>query len=868
MIGTKLAQYEITAHLGTGGMGEVYQATDTKLGRSVAIKLLPEAFARDEERSARLDREARLLATLNHPNIAAIYDIEEAGGRHFLVMELVPGETLAHMLKRGPIPVPDALGIALQMSEALEAAHEKGIIHRDLKPANVKITPEGKVKVLDFGLAKSFEANSASASMSNSPTLTMAATQQGMIIGTAAYMSPEQARGRTVDRRTDIFSFGCVLFEMLTGRAAFDGDDVQDILGSVLKTDPDWTRLPADISFTVRKLVQRCLTKDSKQRLQAIGEARITLSSPQSAEDAPGVAAPQGGRVWPWIAVIVLLAVAIPAVWFLKPAPPQSLLTLEIAAPEGNTFATQDVRFVISPDGRHAVYVSRTKEGQLQLGIRTLASGVSTVLAGTEGGTRPFWSPDSRWVGFFSNGKLQKIALDGGRPQVICDSAAGFATWNQDGVILFAEPPKPLQRVSATGGTPTPVLPLDESRHEILQNVPSFLPDGKHFLYDTRTSGTERGIAWASLDGKDRRFLIQNRNSPGSYAINPARGPGWIIYNSGGRLLAQGFDPEKGEMKGEPLMIADSVMTGPTWSTSDTGMISFPHFSQTRRQLTWIRRDGTRIGVLGEAGDITWPIIAPDQKTVVFKEIQGNDLWIFDPARNASSRLTFENSGTNPVWTPDGSHIIYSTIHQRIPYIVERPVNGVGTETILKKFDNTDGRNPTAITSDGHWISYGEGGGGDRHALFISRPEGKIVSFPEPQVDFASISPDGHWVVYATSASSRSEIFVQSSPKEIGGIASVVKFQVSASGGRTPRWRADGKEIFYISPEGMMTSVPVESGPGVFRPGAPKALFDAGEIPNYDVTADGQRFLLPSIAAGTLDTPMTIILNWPQLLRK
>jgi Tol biopolymer transport system component len=567
--------------------------------------------------------------------------------------------------------------------------------------------------------------------------------------------------------------------------------------------------------------------------------------------------------------VTALLAVALPGVWFLKPAPQQAPLTLEIAAPPGNTFALADHAFAISPDGRRAVYITRNKDAQLQLGIRMLDSGLITSLAGTEGGRSPFWSPDSRWIGFFAAGKLQKVAADGGRPQVICDAGDGFGTWNQNGVILFSNPLKLLQSVSASGGAPKAFLPLDESRHEIQQTSPYFLPDGNHFLYDIRTSGPERGIGWASLDGKDRRFLIQNRNSPGSYTPNPAGGPGWIIYNSVGRLLSQPFDPDKGEMKGGPMLIADNVVTGPKWSTSNTGIISFPHVPEVQRQLVWIGRSGTRLGAFGDLGTIADAAIAPDQKTVAFsrQEGQGSDIWLFDPARNAPTRLTFDG-GTSPVWTADGSRIIYSSLRQGLPYLVERPVSAAGTETILKHFGNTDYRRPTAMTKDGRWLSYREGGGGDAHGQFISRPEGKIIPFSESRVDSAAISPDGQWVAYATSAATGSEVFVQSAPKDVSGIANTVKAQISTTGGRLPKWRADGKEMFYLSVEGMMMSVTVESGSGVFRPGTSIALFDAGDIPSYDVTADGQRFLLAAVAGRALDTPITVILNWPLLLRE
>ena len=452
---------------------------------------------------------------------------------------------------------------------------------------------------------------------------------------------------------------------------------------------------------------------------------------------------------------------------------------------------------------------------------------------------------------------------------MICDATGGFGTWNQNGLIVFSDPPKLLQSVSASGGAPKEFLPLDESRHENLQTAPYFLPDGNHFLYDIRTSGPERGIGWASLDGKERRFLVQNRNSPGSYTPNPAGGPGWIIYNSAGSLMAQPFDPGKGELKGKPMLIADGVQVGPTWSTSDTGIISFPHVPDVQRQLAWMGRDGSRLGALGDIGTLGGiSAVAPNGKSIAFPRQEGLrlDIWLFDPARNAPMRLTFDG-GTSPVWTSDGSRIIYSSFRQNVRYLVERPASGTGAETILKQFGNTDNRTPTAITTDGRWLSYREGGGGDGHALFISRPDGKIIPFSEPRVDSAAISPDGQWVAYATTAATGSEVFVQSAPKDVSGIANTMKAQISTTGGRFPKWRADGREMFYLSAEGMMMSVSVESSPGIFRPGTSKALFDAGDIPSYDVTPDGQRFLLAVVDGRALDTPITVILNWPLLLR-
>jgi Tol biopolymer transport system component len=860
-------------------MGEVYRATDTNLKRQVALKVLPEILATDPDRLARLQREAEVLASLNHSHIAQIYGVEKAGGTLALVMELVEGPTLADRIAKGAIPLDDALPIATQIAQALEAAHERGIIHRDLKPANIKLRPDGTVKVLDFGLAKAMESDAShtsSAARANSPTITSPAvmTGVGMLLGTAAYMSPEQARGRVVDRRADIWAFGCVLYEMLSGHRAFGGETISDTLAAVLRADPDWQALPAATPPRLRSLLRRCLDKSPMERLQAIGEARIALSHLGEEDDRQPTSARGRARLWPWMAATAVLAAAVPFAWVLKPTPRDLPFTFEVAAPEGTTLAAQDYRFALSPDGQRAVFAYRSGAGEIRLALRTLVTGVVTTMAGTEGATRPFWSPDSRWLGFFAAGRLQKVSIDGGRPQALCDVIEGNGgTWNQDDVIVFSDPPKPLQRVSASGGTPKTFLPLDQSRHEILQTAPYFLPDGQHFLYDTRTTGEERGIVWASLDGAERRFLIQNRNSPGTYAANPSGGNGWIIYNAAARLLAQPFDPAKGHLSGDAMTVADDVLTGPLWSTSATGMISFPHVEQRRRQLTWVLRNGSRQGTIGDIRDIRSPGISPDQKSVIFEQWDTptkSDVWMIDEVQHGSYKLSF-NSGRAPIWTADGSAVIYLSPGDLRRRLVDHPMNGAAERT-LKQFENADSRSPMAITRDGVWVSCIEGGGGDAHAIFVSRPEGNVVPFPEPRVNSVAISPDGRWVAYAMTANTRSEIFVQASPQAITGIELSLKRQISTTGGMSPKWRADGKELFYLTPEGKMMAVAIESAPGSLQPGAPRALFDIGDsapagINSFDVTADGQRFLLAS-AAGQRDTPITVILNWPQLLKK
>ena len=519
--GSKLGPYEILALLGAGGMGEVYRASDPRLDREVAIKVLPQAFARDPQRVARFEREARVLASLNHPGIAAIYGFERAGEIPFLVMELVKGETL-----RGPLPLEEAPGIARQLAEAVEAAHEKGVVHRDLKPANIKITPEGKVKVLDFGLAKAFLDEAREGDPAHSPTLSLAATRAGTILGTAAYMSPEQARGRPLDRRTDIWSFGAVLYEMLAGKQAFGGDDVTDSLAAVVRAEPDWSAIPPAAPERLRYLLRRCLTKDPRERLRDIGEARVILNEPDRSLPVAAQTAPRQSVVLPWVAAAaaLLVAAALAVALFRRPPVEAQTVRFAVPAPEKTTIGTTGPHNVpaISPDGRRLAFAALSG-GRQMLWVRQLDSLAAQALPGTEAATYPFWSPDSRFIGFFAAGKLKKIDISGGPPQTLCDAGRhGGGTWNRDGAIVFSLDGKPLQRVSAAGGVPGEVTALDASRQEHTHAYPWFLPYGRRFLYTALSNQREKsGVYVGSLDSRSAPRLLLAGNTPAVYA--PAR---------------------------------------------------------------------------------------------------------------------------------------------------------------------------------------------------------------------------------------------------------------------------------------------------------------------------------------------------------
>jgi Tol biopolymer transport system component/predicted Ser/Thr protein kinase len=870
--GSRIGPYQIVEPLGAGGMGEVYRARDSKLGREVALKVLPPALADDADYLARFQREAQVLASLNHPHIAQIYGVEE----NAIVMELVEGANL-----RGPLDLDEALNVARQIAEALEAAHERGIVHRDLKPANIKITAEGVVKVLDFGLAKTAE-SSPSASTANSPTLTIRATQAGLILGTAGYMSPEQAAGKPVDKRADIWAFGVVFWEMLTGHRLFEGETISHTLADVLRAEIDLDKLPATTPPTIRSLIARCLDRDVKNRLRDIGEARVViqqcLADPARGRETKPKIEVRGAKPWLWILAACLLALAVPVAWYLKPKPEQPLVQLEVSAPEGAALGpVQYAQLSLSPDGHRLVFLATRKDGKRMLWLRTLESDTAAALPGTEDAAWPFWSPDSRWVGFSANGMLQKIDIKApgglGAPQVICQTRAVGGSWNSQGVILLTESGKPIQRVSASGGTPSPVFPLDASRQETHHAEPQFLPDGNHFLY--MSVGKETGSMVGSLDGKTHRFLLKTRTSPLYYAPNTSRG-GWLLYVTGlpWRLVARPFDPERLEFTGEAATVANAVFSGPAWAHSSNGILALRHVRSAETQLTWVNRDGKPSDVAASAGVAFSPRISPDQKTIAFVRGARTDggIWLYDISRNTTSRLVMESPGRAPLWTTDGSRILYTTVTG----LTERSATGSGQEKILLRHASGETMYATGTSRDGRWVVITSQLTGVERILLLSRSDGKVIPAVEGDRDnnHGSISPDGRWIVYATGPAGRTEVFVQSLPEAAGGSGSVTgKWQISSGAGTQPVWRADGKEVFYLAPDGQMMAAPIESGKDFIRPGTPKALFPTRvrtqvSVRDYDVSSDGRRFLLNQPVADTGEPPITVIMNWPKLLEK
>jgi len=895
--GTKLGSYEITGAIGAGGMGEVYRARDSKLGRDVALKVLPQAFARDADRMARFQREAKVLASLNHPNIASIYGLEDSGSTHALVMELVEGPTLADRIRQGPVPVEEALKIAKQICEALEYAHERGIVHRDLKPANVKVTADDAVKVLDFGLAKALEGDASSIDISTSPTLSRLATMQGVLLGTAAYMSPEQAKGKSVDRRADIWAFGCVLYEMLTGKMAFHGESVTDTLAAVIKEDPDWSQLPAATPIRVRVLLQRCLQKDPKQRLRDIGDARISLDEVLSgAPDpafagAPTAAAPLWRRALPW-AIAALLFVALAPIAFIhfreKPRAPAEPVRFEISPPGRGAAAL----FALSPDGRQLAFATAGPDGVLSLWIRSLDSLEARRLenSGSPQLTAVFWSPDGRYIAFGDGEKLKKVDASGGAPETLCEITGIVlgGSWNRDGVIIFGTVNAGVMRVSANGGPVTPLTTLDSSRGEALHDYPVFLPDGRHFIYHrtsskTGNSGTYVGSLDAKPDQQGSKEILPTGNDA-IYVPSPDAGSGQMLFVRDGALMAQPFDAQRLELSGEPITVASNVEKFRDYgyfSASNNDVLVFRSGGGAGPfQPTWFDRQGKILGTVGEPGDFASLSVSPDGKRAAVSRLESNlALWLLDFSRGTSERFTFGSANASVgIWSPDATRIVFDYSRTGIYDLYQKPASGARDEELLLKTDAS--KRPTSWSHDGRFLLYTEQDPKTRKAeLWVLPLEGDKKPFPflrtEFNDDFGRFSPNGHLVAYQSDESGRNDIYVRTftpdSPtatSDTGG-----KWLVSTAGGADPLWGEDGKELYYIAADGKLMAVEIATNP-VFQAGVPKALFQTPLPPSsaarepWAMTPDGKRFFLLAPAGQIAQAPFTVVLNWQAGLKK
>jgi len=873
--GSRVGGYEVTTQLGEGAMGVVFRARDTKLLRDVALKVLPAQFASDPDRLSRLQREAQVLASLNHPNIAHVYGLEDVGGSECIVMELVEGDTLEERLKQGRLPLHDALEIARQLADGLAAAHERGIVHRDLKPANIKLASKGVVKILDFGLAKPFAGPAMGSDMSVMPTIATR-SMAGGIFGTVAYMSPEQARGKDVDARTDIWAFGCVLYEMLTGRLAFEGETATDAIAKIVTAQADMEALPPDVPPTIRQLLSATLQKNAQQRLQHIGDARLFLdqafTSPASTPSAAAVATRPRSRAG-MLAVafaVGLVAALATSTLFLRPRsqPAAPAMRFDLVLP--NYVAGP----AVSPDGQHVMYAGAAAGENVAIWVRSIGSDSAEKLAGTDKPTGAVWSPDSHAIAVVSDGKLKKVDLATRSVQVICDDGGDSArgmSWGSTGVILLGRKSL-IYRVPAEGGTPTPVMPLDAARKETVHAVPVFLPDGNHFIFAIASAEREKGgIFLGSLDGKTKSYLMPLGTRLNSLGYVP----GYLLI-AGDDLIAQPFDEKSLTLSGSPAPIVDGL--GTYWSVSNTGVLLFQKASTAspNKQLTWFDRTGKQVGQLGAPANYLNIEISPAGDRVAVDTVtDGNrDLWVIDVARAVPSRLTFDPaSDWTPVWSPDGNQIAFASNRAGGTHVYLLPASGVGTDRLAFKSDSTE--IPVSWSRDGRYIVFSRfktGGAGVDTWLLTLGGEPKASPLIESPFDKAQarISPDGRWITYVTNDSGTYQVVVQSFPDPNGG-----RWQITAQGGIEPKWKHDGRELYYLALDGKLMAVPVNPD-RTFQAGSPTVLFQTplvvnrGQSPRdrrYDVAPDG-RFLIAVPTAVATQQPVTVVVNWTASLNR
>jgi len=884
--GTRLGPYEITAKLGEGGMGEVWRATDSQLRREVAIKVLPAAFTADAERLARFEREAQVLASLNHPNIAQIYGLETSGQTRALVMELVEGDDLSERLAHGALPLDECLAIARQLADALEQAHEKGIVHRDLKPHNVKLAADGRVKVLDFGLAKALDpaavasgSPSASPTLMNSPTLTAAGTQLGVILGTAAYMAPEQARGRVVDRRADVWAFGALVYEMLTGRRAFPGDDVSDVLATVLKTEPDWSALPADTPPSVRRLLRRCLEKDPRRRLSAIGDARLELDDTEPAATGPAsVPAPRpslAARLWPALAGALLAAAVAALLWPSSRPAAGGVVRLSALAPPGTVLYPDSTGVAISPDGTQVAFIIGSIQSGTQLWVRSLDSTAARLLDDADRPILPFWSPDSRRIGFFASGKLKTIAASGGRAEVLCATSSGRgATWSPSNVIVFApDASGPLYRIPASGGTPVPVTQLDAARKEYAHRFPTFLPDGEHFLFAALPGRAGKFDIFAGSLADDSRTLVGSLESAPVYAE-----PGWLLFARQGVLTAQRFDAKGLKLIGDPVSLDDeptmvldpawSFTSGRTTSVSASGSLAYFSAPSTNTVAVWLDATGKTTGTLNlPPGHYETATISPDGTHAVLVRSTSpseSTLWLVDLQRGSASPLS-SGHGRNdtPVWSPDSTRVVFASDRDGPEDFFVTTVTDAAPERLLYHSDALF-KGPHGWSADGQWIAITQLDPDTAQDIWLlpASGHGELTPYLRgPLRDNAGPpSPDGRWLAYTSEDTGRVELYVQSFP--VPGH----KVQISEQGAALAWWTPDGRQMVFVDDQLQgLWRVNLEPGPApgaTLRVGTPMPI--ATLPPNLlslDAMPDRQRFLaiLPERPG---PGSITIVQNW------
>ena len=871
--GTTLGPYQVTAKIGEGGMGEVYRARDTKLDRDVALKVLPEAFTQDPDRLARFEREAKVLASLNHPNIAAIHGLEESDGIRALVLELVEGPTLADRIKRGPISLDEALPIAKQIAEALEAAHEAGVIHRDLKPANIKVRDDGTVKVLDFGLAKALDRGPGSGG-SDSPTLTVMATVSGVIIGTAGYMSPEQAKGRAVDKRTDVWAFGAVLYEMLAGTKAFPGSDFSDTLAMVLKFDPEWSALPAETPVLIRRLLRRSLAKERTQRLPDIAAARLDIDEVMT-DSSADVLASQGvhpagwRRALPWVAALALAVMTGVAVWTLMraaPVTPPSITRSIVLVPSGVS-AVYNRRIAVSPAGSHLAYAGRD-----QLYLRAMNEIEVNAVRGTEGAREPFFSPEGQWIGFWADGQLKKVRITGGVPVTLCETAVYFgASWGPNDSILFSTS-NGIWRVPGSGGTPEVIILVEGDDTGFVR--PQLLPGGEWVLFGVSPSGQS---AVQSLVTGERQVLIENGRDVGYLPT------GHLAYVLDGTLLAVPFDAAQLTITGAPVPLVEGIEHFgrglAQFAHADDGTLVYePHRGDLSPTLVWVDREGNEESVAAPSGPYASVQLSSDGRRVVteWADPENTDVWIYDLERGTATRLTFDSAADwDPIWTPDDERVIFASDRDGGPHnLYWKAADGTGDVERLTTSPND--QEPSSFSPDGKILVFEE------NTNDPAQDVGSLSMDGEPSVELlldsqalegdAEVSPDGRWMAYASDESGQPEVYVRPFPNVDEG-----RWPISAGGGSGPVWGPNGRELFYVRREGDITTLMVVSydTEPTFRPGTSSAIFEGpyasqmslrGGVKLYDVSPDGQRFLMireRGLAGETTDqVALVLVQNW------
>jgi hypothetical protein len=887
--GTRLLHYTLSEKIGEGGMGAVWRATDTTLNREVAIKLLPQVFADDAERLARFEREAKLLASLNHPNIAGIFGLHEirtdGGVVRFLAMEYVEGEDLAHRLQSGPLPVDRALDVAAQMCAGIEAAHENGVVHRDLKPANVIVAPDGRVRILDFGLAKAYANDPASSDPSFSPTVTSAGTVAGMILGTAAYMSPEQARGKPADRRADLWSFGCVLYECLTGVRLFAGETVSDSLAAILRKDPDWSKLPQDTPPMVRLLLRRCLTRDPNKRLRDAGDARLELEqaiddpSPEAlgltaASESPAARTARGAWL-PWavaaLAVVALVIVALTGGGGGRETSDDLSPRLLIPVPGPTTFG-DDLASppVISPDGRQVVFGALDELGQSRLWLRAVDVFEARPLAGTEGAQYAFWSPDSRHLGFFLNGRLKRIEVATGRVQPIGGEGSSYprgGSWGPDGKILYApDSNSGIHLIDADHGSPVEITTPDPDVPDSSHRWPFFLPDGEHFLFlfwtnDVASREKHGGIYVGSLSGDEPVRILPDASSV-AYAA-----PGFLLVVQDGNLLAVPFDADSRTVTGNTTVITSNVQRNRSngyanFTVSNEGtLVHTRGESELPAQLDWYDREGNPTPTPLEPAPFFDIRVSPDNKRAVaiIPGVSGDgELWMIDLERGVRTRIagaswTFDNA----MWSGDGKRILYTSQEKGHSDLYIRNADGSGEQTELLVDDMDKAGYDWSV--DGRYVAYWQIGSGrgtpDLWVYDMQDEASTPLIVGDPGYFDAHFSPDAGYVVYTSTESDVNQVFAQA---RVGG----ARWQVSTDGGGLPHWSSDGKEIIYLDFDRRVMAVSVETTPDGLTLGKPRELFALeGVVAVADASLDHQGFLIATLA-DTESEPLYVILNW------